>query len=64
MEFNEADQKELTKLIEGVSQAEKSDTDVVNIILEEAPGFFSGQRTVEDVCKNIQNRATTVVQER
>ena len=64
LEFNEADQAELAKLIEGVSQAEKSDTDVVNIILEEAPGFFSGQRTVEDVCKNIQNRATTVVQER
>ena len=64
MEFNEVDQKELTKLIEGVSQSEKSDTDVENIILEEAPGFFSGQRTVEDVCKNIQNRATTVVQER
>ena len=64
MEFNEKEQTELTKLIEGVSQSEKSDTDVVNIILEEAPGFFSGQRTVEDVCKNIQNRATTVVQER
>ncbi|MBR5937006.1 MAG: extracellular solute-binding protein [Clostridiales bacterium] len=54
----------LKKLIESVTQIECCDTDVLNIILEEVPAFFLDQRSVEDVCKNIQNRASLVVQER
>ena len=54
----------LKKLIESVTQIECCDTDVLNIILEEVPAFFLDQRSVDDVCKNIQNRASLVVQER
>lgn len=51
-------------LISTVDHAQSSDTDVMDIILEEAAGFFAGQRSIDDVCKNIQNRASLVVQER
>ena len=51
-------------LISSVSASQSWDNDVMNIILEEAAGFFAGQRSVDDVCKNIQNRASIVVQER
>lgn len=55
---------ELKKIIEGITQIECYDSDILNIILEEAPAFFLDQRSVEDVCKNIQNRASIVIQER
>ena len=51
-------------LISGVSSAQAWDNDIMSIIQEESAGFFAGQRTVDDVCKNIQKRATLVVQER
>lgn len=54
----------LEALISSVEHAQSSDTDVMDIILEEAAGFFAGQRSIDDVCKNIQNRASLVVQER
>lgn len=54
----------LEALIISVERAQSSDTDVMDIILEEAAGFFAGQRSIDDVCKNIQNRASLVVQER
>ena len=54
----------LEGLISSVEHAQSSDTDVMDIILEEAAGFFAGQRSIDDVCKNIQNRASLVVQER
>ena len=49
-------QKRIQKTIEHPS--------VMMIVNEEAPGYFEGQRSIEDVCKYIQNRATTVVNER
>ena len=52
------------KLVESVSTIESTDPGILMIIEEEAPGFFSGSRSAEDVCKNIQNRATTKVHER
>ena len=54
----------LEALISGISASQSWDNDVMNIILEEAAGFFAGQRSLDDVCGNIQNRATLVVQER
>ena len=56
--------KAIVELVERISSIRSTDPDIMNIILEDAPGFFTGQRTVEDVSKTIQNRATTVVQER
>ncbi len=52
------------KVIESVNTIECIDPGVMMIVDEEAPGYFFDQRTVEDVCKNIQNRATTLVRER
>ena len=54
----------LKALIESVKTSQSCDTDVMSIILEEAAGFFADQRSIDDVCKNIQNRASIVVQER
>ncbi len=51
------------------SLAEKADTmisddeAVFNIIAEEAAGYFAGDRTIDDVLKNIQNRAKLIVTE-
>ena len=55
---------DFTAMIEGITQSESYDSDVMDIIREEAAGFFSGQRSVDDICSIIQNRATTVVNER
>ena len=52
------------KLVESIHIVERKDPTVMLIILEEAPAYFMGQRSVEEVCKNIQNRAKTVLQER
>ena len=54
----------LKALIESVKTSQSCDTDVMSIILEEAAGFFADQRSIDDVCRNIQNRASIVVQER
>jgi len=62
--ITQEDAAKLEDIISKVNSSCQNDSDILNIVLEEAAGFFSGQRTVEDVCKNIQNRATTVVQER
>ncbi|MBO4687146.1 MAG: extracellular solute-binding protein [Clostridiales bacterium] len=56
--------EDLSALISSVTQAEAIDTDILNIILEEAAGYFAGQRSVDDICANIQNRATTIMNER
>ena len=52
------------KLIEGVRTITSTDPGIMMIVNEEAPGFFENQRSAEDVCKNIQNRATTLLHER
>ncbi len=56
--------KSIVGLVERISGIRATDPDIMNIILEEAPGYFTGQRTAEDVSKTIQNRATIVVRER
>ena len=64
IELTQAHVDALDALISGVAASQSWDNDVMNIILEEAAGFFAGQRSLDDVCSNIQNRATLVVQER
>ncbi len=63
-EINEEIISEYVKVVESVHVVERSDPTVLLIILEEAPAFFTGQQSVETVCKNIQNRTATIVQER
>ena len=39
------------------------DQKLMEIVKEEATAYFNGDKSVDDVCKVIQNRATTYVNE-
>ena len=54
----------LKKVIETVHDSCSSDPSALMIIQEEAPGYFTGQRTLDDVVNIIQKRAYAIVQER
>ena len=54
----------LLKVIEGIQESCSSDPTAMMIIEEEAPGYFTGDRTVDEVIKIIQKRSKAVVQER
>ena len=62
--FDEGHKEQLTALITSIESAQSCDLDILNIVMEEAAAFFADQRSIDDVCKNIQNRATLIVQER
>ena len=64
LEFTQEHVDALEKIICSVTSAQSCDNAVMSIILEEVAGYFADQRSVDDVCKNIQNRASLVVQER
>ena len=51
-------------LVESVSTIVSVDPAVLAIIQEEAAGYFADQKSLDDVCRNIQNRTTTIVNER
>lgn len=54
----------LKKVIETVHDSCSSDPSALMIIQEEAPGYFTGQRTLDDVVNIIQKRAYAIAQER
>ena len=64
VELSEAQADAMAELISGVTSSQSWDNDIMNIVMEETAGYFAGQRSVDDVCSIIQNRATLVVQER
>ena len=64
VELTDAHVDAMANLISSVSSSQSWDNDIMDIVLEETAGFFAGQRTVDDVCKIIQNRANIVVKER
>ncbi len=49
--------------VESISTAVNRNPAVFNIIREEAPAFFNGDKSAEDVSRIIQNRVTTLLQE-
>lgn len=51
-------------MVERVGTVQASDMSVMAVIQEEAAAYFAGQRTLDEVCKNIQDRTRTIVQER
>lgn len=53
----------VNRVIESLSQVYENDEAVLNIILEEASAFFSGQKSAEEVAGLIQNRVFIVVNE-
>lgn len=58
------DINELREIIKGVKCSYHTDAAVMDVIMEEAPGYFTGSRSAEEVLKNIDNRALLIVQER
>lgn len=54
----------ILNMVESIHGSCSSDPSALMIIQEEAPGYFTGQRTLDDVVNIIQKRAATVVQER
>ena len=64
VEITEETVSEFIEIVESIRLVSSSDPSVMAIVLEEAPGYFTGQRSVEKVCDIIQNRAKTIVQER
>ncbi|MBR2750834.1 MAG: extracellular solute-binding protein [Clostridiales bacterium] len=62
--LSEDDVTELKKVIGNIHDSCSSDPSAMMIIQEEAPGYFIGDRTLDDVVKNIQKRSKAVVQER
>lgn len=61
---SEEDIDEVRKLIENVTISSSGDPELFAIIQEEAAGYFAGDRSIEDVLNVIQNRATTIVNEK
>ena len=61
---SEGDIDEFRELVEGATICTGGDPVIFNIICEEAAGYFAGDRTEDEVLKNIQNRASIVVKER
>ena len=60
----EDDKARLQEVIEGINGFYATDPSAMIIIEEEVPGYFLGQKTVDDVVAIIQSRSETVVQER
>lgn len=49
--------------VERIGTSIHTDPMIIEIVKEEAPAFFSGQKSAEEVSRAIQNRATMLVQE-
>lgn len=62
-ENSEADSEKMMELITAVSEPQRYDTTLSDIILEEAGAFFAGQKTAEEAAGIIQNRASTYISE-
>ena len=50
--------------VRSVTCAISKDEALINIVKDEADGYFTGSRTVEDVLANIDKRAAQVVKEK
>ena len=54
---------EYRKVIDSAGGVWESDDNIRKIVLEEAAAYFNGDKSIDDVCAVIQNRATTYVNE-
>ena len=62
--ISEKDIDELNSLIEAATTTMSYDTSILDVITEEAAAYFAGDRSEDDVLKNIQNRCDLIVKER
>ena len=53
----------VTKFVNSVDKVAVNNSEIKKMIFEEAPAYFSGQKSAEEVAKIIQNRATTYINE-
>ena len=54
--------KDLISRVDGIS-INQQDSNLMNIITEEAEAYFKGQKSLDDVTSIIQSRATIYVNE-
>lgn len=54
---------QVTKLIESIDRADRSDDELFNIISEEVAAFFGGQKSAKEVAGVIQSRANIYMNE-
>lgn len=64
IEITEETLSEYIKILESIRLISSSDPEVMSIVMEEAAGYFADQRSLDEVCRTISNRAKTIVQER
>ena len=55
--------KEFYDYVVSIDTMYEAETDIKNIINEEASAFFSGQKTAEEVAEIIQNRVNVYINE-
>lgn len=60
---NEEQVARVREMIETAQNEESMNTEILNIILEEASGYFEGQKSVEDVAAVVQNRVQLYMNE-
>lgn len=60
---SQADVDEFRKLIDSISGCTDEDIKVTEIVKEEVSGYFSGEKSIEDVCSVIQDRVGTYINE-
>lgn len=60
----EQDLNEIREMIENANTTLSYDAAMLDVITEEAAAYFAGDRSEDDVLKNIQNRCDLIVKER
>ena len=60
---SQADVDEFRKLIDSISGCTDEDKKVTEIVKEEVSGYFSGDKSIDDVCSVIQDRIGTYINE-
>ena len=60
---NEEQVARVREMIETAQNEESMNTEILNIISEEASGYFEGQKSVEDVAAVVQNRVQLYMNE-
>lgn len=64
LEITDETLSEYMKILESIRLISSSDPELMSIVMEEAAGYFTDQRSLDEVCRTISNRAKTIVQER
>lgn len=62
--YEEEDIEKYIKVIETCRVQPACDPAILNIIAEEIPAYFADQKDISEVCKSINNRAQTVLDEK